>query len=145
MSRKTVELPRRIIDYYAQTGFIRKKFPQFRPVTWRGHKAWRGKLQPDPGSRAYDVAIVYRGPKAPRVYVVSPKLGRAKHLYREGYLCLFDPKDPGRRWERDAIVAETTIPWTAGWLHFHELFLETGYWLGPETIHRSRKDSEALQ
>lgn len=133
---KQVKGPRtRIPDYYEQDRIMRSSFPQFRRSTFKDRKAWRGVMAPDPGSTTYEILVEYRGPRAPRVYVLSPELGRCKHRYKEGHLCLFYPRDPGRRWEQDSIVALTILPWTASWLHFHELYLETGEWLGPEVEH----------
>ena len=140
MTRRIKGPRTKVPDYYEQGRLLRMLFPQFRPTTWKGHKAWIGRLQPDPGSDIYDVVIVYRGPKAPRVYVVLPDLGKCTHMYKEGHLCLFYPKDPGQRWENDSIIARTIVPWTISWLHFHELYQETDIWQGPEVKHGARDD-----
>jgi hypothetical protein len=47
------------------------------------------------------------------------------------------------RWEADSKIAETIIPWTAAWLHFYELYLETGVWRGPQARHGSQPKVDA--
>lgn len=143
MSKRTKGPRTRVPDYYEQDRVIRLRFPQFRRTNWKGHKAWVGELSPDPGSTVYTILIVYRGPKSPRVHVLSPPLRSRKHVFKEGHLCIYHHKEPGARWESDSVIAMTIIPWTASWLHFHELYLETGYWLGPEVEHGSIEKKEA--
>lgn len=91
-----------------------------------------------PGSPKYIVQVIYRGPHAPRVYVLEPKLEDSPHRYDGNRLCLFDPREPRRRWKADSKIGETIIPWTAAWLHYYELYLETGVWRGPQAPHGSK-------
>ena len=141
---KTTKGPRaRIPDYYEQDRLLRAPFPQFKRTEWKGRKAWVGQLQPDPGSRTYTVVVEYRGPKPPHVHVIGPQLPNRKHVYAGGNLCLYYQKEPGARWECDSLIARTIIPWTASWLHFHELYLETGVWFGPEIEHGATEKKEA--
>lgn len=37
------------------------------------------------------------------------------------------------------MIAETIVPWTALWLLYYELWLETDEWLGPEAPHQAKK------
>jgi hypothetical protein len=128
----------RVPDYYSQSVLLRPRWPQFRKCSARGHKAWAGSLQPSPGSLECTVQVIYRGPHAPHVYVLEPKLEDGPHRYPGNRLCLFDPAEPGRRWEADSKIGETIIPWTAAWLHYYELYLETGVWRGPQAPHGSK-------
>lgn len=115
-----------------QTVWIAQRFPTFRYSRENGEAVWRGTLQPRGSSPAYKVAIHYRIGKSPTVKVVSPKLVKgAPHLYKEGVLCLYWPKE--WRWSRDQFIATTILPWTASWLYFYELWLDTGKWLGPSS------------
>jgi hypothetical protein len=43
----------------------------------------------------------------------------------------------GREWTPADLLAETTIPWAAEWLHFYELWHLCGEWLGPGVGHES--------
>lgn len=68
----------------------------------------------------------------PIVRVLSPALAPdAPHVYRGGELCLYWPKE--WRWYGDELIAETIVPWTASWLFYYELWLDTGKWLGPSS------------
>lgn len=31
------------------------------------------------------------------------------------------------------LIAKTILPWTALWLYYYELWLDTGKWLGPSS------------
>ena len=44
-------------------------------------------------------------------------------------LCLFDP-DAGE-WDSTMLIADTTVPWAAEWLHHYELWRVDGVWRGP--------------
>lgn len=47
---------------------------------------------------------------------------------RNSYLCLFD--DEGKEWTDKDLIADTTIPWTAQWLYYYELWHFDGVWRG---------------
>ena len=55
-------------------------------------------------------------------------------------LCLFDPD--GNEWKSCMLIADTTVPWTADWLLFYELWHYDGKWrgggVGPESIAQAR-------
>jgi hypothetical protein len=82
--------------------------------------------------------VVSDPPIAPRLgltYEDIPHLMfSAKEPTRSG-LCLFDPA--GREWTPADLIAETTIAWSAEWLHFYELWHLCGAWLGPGVGHQS--------
>jgi len=80
------------------------------------------------------VKIEYRIGKHPRVWVTAPPVvENAPHLYKDGTLCLYYPKD--RSWNKQSWIARTIMPWTAEWLLLYELWLETGKWWGLEAPH----------
>lgn len=63
-------------------------------------------------------------------------------------LCLFDPA--GKEWTPADLIADTTIPWAAEWLHYYELWHVTGEWLapgvGPESVASlSRGEARAIE
>ena len=64
---------------------------------------------------------------------ILPEIYRRVHIYRNGTLCLYDPRE--RPWSNRDNLHETVIPWTAEWLVYYELFLISGEWHGPEAPH----------
>ena len=121
-----VRIPKSRISIGVQNLHIRKRFPSFRLIRV-GTPHWKGKL--DAEFDSYDVRIIPREQRSPKVFVMNPKpVEKAKHVYADGSLCLFYP--PDRSWTDRSLIAETTIPWTAEWLFFYEVWLKTGKWLG---------------
>jgi hypothetical protein len=115
---------------------IQHRFPDFSYQWISGEGIWRGKLQPHELSAVYELEIRYRLGKIPQIRVLSPALeSNAPHLYREGTLCLYWPKE--WTWRGDCLIAETILPWAALWLYYYELWLDTGKWLAPSSHDRS--------
>jgi hypothetical protein len=133
-----------VVSLAHQNVEIRRRFPGFtnRGVPGRAH--WVGALQPTELSSRFEVRIRYRLGDVPRVFVIPQITMGAPHVYwaQDGRLCLYYPKDGG--WRRDMIIAETIIPWTALWLRYYELWLDTGKWLGPSPHGDAVKDRERL-
>ncbi len=122
----------KIPDSGLQSLHIRQRFPQFK---YNGRGVWVGTLQPTPVSPEYQIKITHKPPKPPVVNVLAPKLAEeAPHLYPDGSLCLFYPKDFS--WTKNSLIAKTIIPWTALWLYFYELWLKTGIWHGHSIEHK---------
>ncbi|HIK19294.1 MAG TPA: hypothetical protein IGS53_29005 [Leptolyngbyaceae cyanobacterium M33_DOE_097] len=108
------------------------RFPGFTYRRERGAGVWRGTLQPRPLSQKYRVAVSYKLCSCPTVKVIAPiLLPKTPHLWGDGTLCLFYPKESP--WKRDMLIATTILPWTALWLYYYELWLDTGKWLGPSS------------
>jgi hypothetical protein len=118
---------------------IQQRFPSFKRHFHRvGHGLWTGTLQPRESSPVYHVELRYRVHVAPTVKVLRPDLAPgAPHLYPDGTLCLYWPKEWG--WTSDQLIVNTVLPWAADWLYYYELWLDCGKWLGPESPHRSTK------
>lgn len=117
-----------------QDRFVRASFPSFTGSLGPGRATWRGKLQPQVSSPVYDVEIRYRHKFMPRVFIKKPVLlENAPHLYsnEDDCLCLYWPKE--WRWSAEQLIADTILPWTALWLFYYELWLDTGKWLGPSS------------
>ncbi len=113
-------------------------WPTFRRSGDARRSTWRGILQPTEVSRQYEVAVSYRLGLIPEVRVQKPKLPpKAPHTYTDGTLCLYYPSD--WQWHGQRIIAHTIIPWTADWLFYYELWLDTGEWHGPEVSHGGNK------
>jgi hypothetical protein len=134
MARRRNKFPKRpsALNPSLQDLHVRRFFPGFKFKWERGVAVWKGTLQPQELSPVYHVVIQYNHNKVPKVKVISPKLHpKAPELYGDGALCLYWPKE--WRWSPDELVAKTIIPWTAGWLYYYELWLDTGQWLGPSS------------
>lgn len=126
------------INLAIQSLHILHRFPGFTYRRERGAGVWRGTLQPRPLSQKYRVAISYKLHCCPTVMVIAPTLvAKAPHLWRDGSLCLFYPKESP--WHRDMLIATTILPWTALWLFYYELWLDTGRWLGPSSHSSDRQ------
>jgi hypothetical protein len=121
-----------VLNLAVQDLNLRHRFPRFTVERSNGVWTWRGNLQPRPSSPVYQVSIRCRHGGVPIVRVLSPALApNAPHLYRGGKLCLYWPEE--WRWYGDELIAETILPWTASWLFYYELWLDTGKWLGPSS------------
>lgn len=94
-----------------------------------------GYIKPDESSPNYKIKLRYKYGKEPSVYIIEPEIKKvsATHVYKEGCLCLYYPKE--QPWSTDHLIADTIIPWTAEWLLYYELYLITGKWEGPEVSH----------
>jgi len=120
---------------------VRQRFPGFSYKRVGGEVTWRGSLQPRATSPAYWVEVKYRVGRVPKVRVLRPSLvAGAPHLYGDGTLCLYWPKE--WVWRCHELIAETVIPWAALWLFFYELWLDTGEWLGPSSHQTQACESE---
>ena len=116
---------------------MHRRFPQFRLERRTG--AWTG-CPPADWARVYRVRIVHPAPtRVPHVWVTAPVLHvDAPHRFADASLCLYYPKDSiEHRWRAEMPPALTIVPWTAEWLLWYELWLETGTWYGPEAPHGS--------
>jgi len=113
---------------------LRAQFPSFHLARTGRGVCWHGELRPQDDSPLYRVRIDWCEVKRPRVFVEAPTLHpKAPHLYADRSLCLYYPRDES--WTRHKHLANTIVPWTAEWLLFYELWMETGRWFGPEAPH----------
>lgn len=117
-----------------QVLIMKRLFPEFE-VEWdKNQVTWQGKVTPTPLSETYIVKIEYSLEDLVRVWVVEPSLrelpnGKTPfHLYPEGCLCLYYPKD--KEFTRKDYIAKHIVPWISVWLYYYELSLVTGTWLG---------------
>ena len=124
--------PNRVFNLAIQDMHVRRQFPDFTCHLKNGRAIWLGPIQPRFTSPKYVTKIQYKQKKLPKVWIMSPPLAPdAVHLYREKNLCLYWPKE--WKWQPDQLIAKTIIPWTASWLYYYELWLDTGKWLGPSS------------
>lgn len=135
MTGSTQFLVRRKDDPIHQIASMKTAFPDF---TYRqiqgGGVRWVGLLKPTLESTEYRVRILHRPNRQPRVHGDGHALDhRCRHLYRDGSLCLYWPKEWW--WTPGALLAETIVPWAALWLYYYEAWQECGEWLGPSSPH----------
>lgn len=119
---------------------LKSRYPQFKVK--RKDKTvieFIGELHVKPELPVYTVSITYRGSASPIIRVLNPELvADPPHFYKEnGSLCLFHPDN--FNWTEDKLIAQNIISWTAAWIYFYEVWLQTGKWFGPESHHSSTK------
>jgi len=137
MAKRKCTIPRSVqsISLTWQDAHIRHRFSDFSVRRYKGEIVWGGGLQPNLTSPIYQIEIRYRLREVPKVRVIAPPLApKAPHLYSNGTLCLYWPKE--WRWRQDQLIADTIIPWAATWLYYYELWLDTDKWLGPSSHDR---------
>ncbi len=98
-----------------------------------------GDLHVKPELPVYKVSITYRGSNQPHVKVISPTLvPKPPHFYQNtGTLCLYSSEN--FNWTKEKLVAHNIVSWTAAWIYFYEVWLQTGTWYGPEAAHTINK------
>lgn len=94
-----------------------------------------GEIQPIPESEVYHIKIEFIPGLQPRVYIKSPEIANSNqiHVYREGFLCLFDPSET--HWRETNKLAEYTVPWVVEWILYYELWKLSGRWEGRSSCH----------
>ncbi|WP_416044592.1 hypothetical protein ACMXKO_10175 [Clostridium tyrobutyricum] len=114
---------------------VSRRFHGFKFYRNNDEEYWLGKLTPTEKSNTYTVKINYLYKKVPKVYVIEPQILRnSPHIYPDKSLCLYYPKDFSFD-KKTSLIADTIIPWTAEWLYFYEIWMETGIWWGNEAPH----------
>lgn len=112
---------------------MKQKYPQFKYKKEGDSIVFEGNLQVKPEFPVYTISILYRGNLPPVVKIINPQLvEKPPHVYRsaDNKLCLYHPKN--FKWIKEKFIAKEIVEWTAGWLYFYDVWLETGIWYGPE-------------
>ncbi|MFN8418792.1 MAG: hypothetical protein U0528_06065 [Anaerolineae bacterium] len=130
MRSRLAELPQSID---MQILAMRQQFPQFWYLPTI--RSWIGTLTPRKNKPiTYLIKVMYPFGEYPQVRVLSPDIRHdAPHTYRDMTLCLYRPADES--WTSAKLIANTIVPWTAEWLRYYEIWLNTGFWCGPEAPH----------
>lgn len=128
-----------------EKGMIESHFPCFRcnSVTPDTTKLeCFGSIKPSEYSITYKLRLEYKVWDIPRIYVVEPEIiPTAKiHIYQEGNLCLYYPKETP--WRNSLHISNTILPWAAEWLVYYELFKIQGVWLGKSALHDAENKKE---
>jgi len=127
-------------DTNIQIYAMKKMFPQFKSkIKSRFDIEFVGDLIVKEELPKYTVFINYRGNKSPIVKILSPTLvENAKHIYPDSKtLCLYHPEN--YKWKKENLIANEIMGWTAGWIYFYEVWLQTNIWYGPEAPHNLTK------
>jgi ubiquitin-protein ligase len=109
---------------------MEERFPQFELKSSDGQLTWHGALKSH-HNNYYEIAVVYPSTypyDSPEAYVLDPKV-EAKHMYKNGKLCLMYPTD--RTWGQSSTAA-TIIALVAAWIFSYEYWNEHGEWPGAE-------------
>jgi hypothetical protein len=119
---------------------MRSRYPNFRVKRKSELEIeFTGELHVKPELPTYKVSITYRGSLSPMVKVISPDLvPDPPHFYKESKtLCLYHPEN--FKWAKEKLIANEIVAWTATWIYFYEVWLQTGIWYGPEASHDTIK------
>lgn len=118
-----------------QMSAFHERFPDFRVIRGKkGQVNWVGELTPlPPFTATYKVKVVYQLGKAPKVFVLDPKLKSREdacipHRYGDGSLCLYLPGSG--EWTPSEPIARTIMPWASLWLYYYEVWYAVGAWKG---------------
>jgi hypothetical protein len=115
---------------------VQLHYPGFTSKLVGGPLVINGMIRPTAMSEEYQIRIEYAWNRIPRVHVVEPEIVTNefgdevphRHTDPDRPLCLFYAKN--REWSPYEPISTTTIPWTAEWLFFYEVWHATRTWLG---------------
>jgi hypothetical protein len=116
--------------------FLEKHYSFLKVVLANSTLECIGRYQPSEHSATYVYRIRFTPGKPPKVFVTSPKIiyDENVHMYRDGSLCLYYPKD--YNWTNFSNLYNTIVPWTHEWFVFYELYQLTGEWKHPFVDHK---------
>ena len=114
---------------------LKKQFNTLKTNIVDGVLVTKGTLRPTEDCDEYKIRIEYLPGIQPRVYIKSHDLENIAdiHLYKEGFLCLFDPSET--KWKDTNKLSEYTVPWVVEWIMYYEIWKLTGKWEGKESKH----------
>lgn len=119
---------------------MKSRYPQFKAKRKEEFEIeFTGDLHVKPELPVYSVSITYKGSNDPHVKIISPALVvKPPHFYQNtGTLCLYSSDN--FHWTKEKLVAKNIVSWTAAWIYFYEVWLQTGTWYGPEASHTISK------
>jgi len=121
---------------FVQIDAMKVRFPQF-TAKRQGFAdiIFTGDLLVRAGFPVYTVWIHYQGDLRPIVKILKPALvENPPHFFKSSNsLCLY--KSTNYTWSKRKLIATDILPWTAAWIFFYEVWLQTGIWYGPEAAH----------
>lgn len=122
---------------FLERKLLKKYFPFLRFQIRDGRLFCYGYFQPSEFSITYHYRIEWEPGTSPKVFPITPHIDYDDdiHIYRDGHLCLYYPKDFIYDCQ-SSHIHETIMPWTHEWFVFYELYLIKGRWLHPYVEHR---------
>ncbi|RXR34647.1 hypothetical protein EQG68_01710 [Flavobacterium piscinae] len=122
---------------FLEISLLKKHFPFLKFQIKNGKLVCYGYCKPSEYSRTYHYRIEWKPGISPKVFPVDPHIEYDDdiHIYREGNLCLYYPKDFIYD-AKSSHIYETIMPWTHEWFVFYELYQIKGKWLHPYVEHR---------
>ena len=123
----------------SQLGPMKRAFPNLKVEMGSGGIIiWRGILQPTSHSTSYNIKLAYSPSRPPQIWISRPKLHpKAPHVFGNRSLCLYWHREWW--WSDSESLANTIVAWAILWLHYYEIWLVTGEWLGPSS-HQSESN-----
>ena len=113
-----------------------KKYFSFLKFHIKGNKLFcNGFFQPTVHSPIYHYRLEWEPGTAPKVFPVRPSIALHPdiHMYADGSLCLYYPKD--FVYSEKSNIHDTILPWAHEWFVFYELYQIKGRWLHPYVEH----------
>ena len=131
--------PTERINPSKQAGIMKQLLSNPTVTTTSNSAILQGEIFVAPEISTYKISIKCTVERSPKVKILSPKLkDNARHLYSDKTLCLYHPAN--FKWsEKPNIIIKQIVSWTAVWIYFHEYWLQTGEWIGPEVSHSKKK------
>jgi hypothetical protein len=117
---------------------MQMRFPQFQLMRDGDQLVWVGTLETNRENK-YEIAFYYPDDfpaSPPKVFPINPpitvwkdeQVGRLKHQYNDGHLCLYFPGD---RTFAENTTAATVVAVAAAWFFSYESWLESGKSIWP--------------
>lgn len=141
MASRDPGIPRSVLGIHEQRAYVQLHYPHMSTRIRGGLLLVDGVVTPHPLADQYAVNIQYRVGAGPNVRVIEPELqcraghDAIPHMYDQERLCLYHPASGD--WSPEKLIALTTVPWTALWLTYYELWRATGRWSGGGAGHPS--------
>lgn len=120
---------------------MKSHYPQFTAIKKsKNNIEFTGILNVNPLFPNYKISVTYHATDKPIVKILEPKLvENPPHFYKaSNSLCLYHPDN--YKWQKDKLIAKEIMSWTAAWIYFYEVWLETNSWIGPEASHNKPKE-----
>lgn len=115
---------------------LKKHFPFLKFQVEKGKLICLGYVQPSDYSPIFHYRVEWDPGSSPKVFPINPSIDYDDdiHMYAEGCLCLYYPKD--FIYDSKSHIYDTIIPWTHEWFLFYELYMIKGRWLHPYVEHK---------
>lgn len=137
------KIPHKFLPMALQKTFIEREYDEAKCVLKKDVLKCQISLNPSSLSKGYELEIIYKKGKSPRVYpkfkLKALKDKELPHIYKRNgeSLCLYYPRY--KEWTPNMKISETIVPWASEWLFHYEIWLATGKWNGGGIEHGSKE------